>query len=345
MAGRVDRLQTLAVRVVGWVRDRREVRAVQWYMARRGNLLSGGISYSALFAIGAGLTIGFTIFSAVLGSREELMDEVLQQIDLWLPGVVGTGPDNLISPEELSDQLVVDNFWSTTTIIAAGVLLWTAISFMGALRHSIRSMFDAPVVGVNPVMAKVWQLVGFVILGGMILVSAAASILATTVETQLENWFGDSQALGELLRFGSLGVAVVLDAVVVYLIVRVVGQVRPRRTRDLVIGCLLAGLVSGALRYAGTSLVTSSVSSNIVLGSFVTIGTILVLANFLSRMLLMICAWMYDPPRMDEVARADAELVALRHEQEVDRLVRQGAGSGRPYSPVVRGIRRGIHAF
>ncbi|WP_278236805.1 YhjD/YihY/BrkB family envelope integrity protein [Isoptericola sp. AK164] len=339
MSERIDRWKDRATRLVGWVKDRREVRAVQWYMARRGNLLSGGIAYSAIFAIGASLTIGFSVFSATLGSRPELMAAVTDQIELWLPGLIGDG-ENQLNP----DDLVVTNIWNVATFIATVVLLWTAISFMGALRHSIRSMFDAPVVGVNPVMAKVWQLVGFVVLGAMIVVTAAASILATTVETQFENWFGETQALGQLLRFGSLGVAVVLDAVVVYLIVRVVGQVRPRRTRDLVIGCLLAGLASGALRYAGTSLVTSSVSSNVVLGSFVTIGTILLLANFLSRMLLMVCAWMYDPPRMDEIARAEAELAAMRHQEEVDRLVAQGAGSGKPYSPVVRGVRRGIYS-
>ncbi|MEG3615633.1 YihY/virulence factor BrkB family protein [Isoptericola haloaureus] len=339
MSERIERWKDRATRLVGWVKDRREVRAVQWYMARRGNLLSGGIAYSAIFAIGASLTIGFSVFSATLGSRPELMAAVTDQIELWLPGLIGDGPQQL-DP----DDLVVEDIWNTATLIATVVLLWTAISFMGALRHSVRSMFDAPVVGVNPVMAKVWQLVGFVVLGAMIVVTAAASILAQTVRSQLTNWLGNSQALVELLRFGSLGVAVVLDAVVVYLIVRVVGQVRPRRTRDLVIGCLLAGLASGALRYAGTSLVTSSVSSNVVLGSFVTIGTILLLANFLSRMLLMVCAWMYDPPRMDEIARAEAELAAMRHQEEVDRLVAQGAGSGKPYSPVVRGVRRGIYS-
>jgi len=340
VAERDDGIKEVLTRLVGWVKDRREVRAVQWYTARRGNLLSGGIAYSALFAIGAGLTIGFTIFSATLGSRPDLMAAVTDQIELWLPGLIGTD-DGQLNPQ----SLVVENVWNPATLIATVVLLWTAISFMGALRHSIRSMFDAPVVGVNPVLAKVWQLAGFVLLGAMVVVTAGASILSSAVTSEVDSWFGDNPAVGRLLAVGSLAVAVVLDAVVVYLMIRVVGRVRPRRGRDMVIGCLLAGVVSGALRYAGTSLVTSSVSNNILLGSFVTIGTILLLANFLSRMLLIICAWMYDPPRLDEIARADAELAALRHEEEVDRLVRQGPGSGRPYSPVVRGVRRGRYAF
>lgn len=338
MSARVEQLKSRLSRAVGWVQDRRETRALRWYVTRRGNLLSGGIAYSAIFAIGAGLTIGFTIFSATLGSRPDLMAAVTKQIEQLLPGLIGTGSGQL-DPQ----KLVVENIWNLTTFVATLVLLWTAVSFMGALRHSIRSMFDAPVVGVNPVLAKVWQLVGFLGLGAMIVVTAATSILSQAVTAEIEDWFGDNPAVGRLLAFGSLGVAVVLDAVVVYLVVRVVGRVRPHRGRDMVIGCLVAGLAAGALRYAGTSLVTSSVSNNVLLGSFVTLGTILLLVNFLSRMLLIICAWMYDPPRIDEIARADAELTALRHREEIERIVRHGAGSGKPYSPVVRGVRRGLY--
>ncbi|NNU27925.1 hypothetical protein HLI28_10275 [Isoptericola sp. JC619] len=304
-------------------------------MARRGNLLSGGIAYTALFALGAGLTIGYSVFSRTLGGDPELRDAVIDEIELWLPGLIGDGK-NQLDPADL----VVQDLWNVTTLVAAVVLLWTAISFMGALRHSIRTMFDAPVVGVNPVLAKVWQLAGFVLLGSMIVVTAAASI----VTTQVEDWLGDSGALGVLLSAGSLAVALVLDAVVVFLMVRVLSRVRPRRRRDMVIGCLVAAAVSGALRSAGTSLVTSSVSSNILLGSFVTLGTILLLANVLSRVLLMICAWMHDPPRMDEVVRAEEEVEAMRHAEEIERMARQGAGHGKPYSPVVRGVRRGRYA-
>ncbi|MDO8148189.1 YihY/virulence factor BrkB family protein [Isoptericola sp. b515] len=331
MSERLDRWKDRATRLVGWVKDRREVRALQWYMARRGNLLSGGIAYTALFALGAGLTIGYSVFSRTLGGDPELRDAVIDEIELWLPGLIGDG-ENQLDPADL----VVQDLWNVTTLVAAVVLLWTAISFMGALRHSIRTMFDAPVVGVNPVLAKVWQLAGFVLLGSMIVVTAAASI----VTTQVEDWLGDSGALGALLSAGSLAVALVLDAVIVFLMVRVLSRVRPRRARDLVIGCLVAAAVSGALRSAGTSLVTSSVSSNILLGSFVTLGTILLLANVLSRVLLMICAWMHDPPRMDEVVRAEEEVEAMRHAEEIERMARQGAGHGKPYSPVVRGVRR-----
>lgn len=344
MPDRFARLRDLVTRLVQWALDLRPTRAVQWYLSRRGNLLCGGIAYSALFSLGAALTIGVSVFSTTLRNNAELENAVYDQIDKWVPGLLKESPGDdqgLVDP----DQLVRATAWSWTTVVAAVVFLWTAISVMGALRHSVRSMFDAPVVGVNPVLSKVWQLAGFLILGVMLVTAAAASIVSQTVDQLVTRWFGDTVVLGWAFAVGTFVVGVLLDAVLVYLIVRVVGQVRPRRKRDLVIGCLVAGLATSGLRWAGTSLVTASASRNVILASFVTLATILLLVNFVARVLLLVCAWVYDPPRLDEIERAEQTVAAMRREAEIERQVRQGPGSGRLYSPVVRGVRRGLYAF
>ncbi|MDF2419430.1 hypothetical protein AAC391_00750, partial [Trueperella pyogenes] len=49
--------------VLAWVMNLRIVRAFQRYGMVRGAYLSGGIAYSALFAIAGALTIGLTVFS------------------------------------------------------------------------------------------------------------------------------------------------------------------------------------------------------------------------------------------------------------------------------------------
>jgi membrane protein len=339
---RIERLRTLTLSVVNRVKDLREVRAIQWYLARRGSQLCGGIAYSALFSLAAALTIGFSVFSATLGGRQELQDALFDQINAWLPGLIATpGTEGLVP----ASALVLDTAWNSTTVIAAVIFLWTAISFMGALRHSVRFMFDAPVVGVSPVLSKIWQLVGFAILGGMLVVSAAASVVSQAVTNQLEAWFGDSLALGTLVAVGTFGVAVVLDLLLVYLVIRVVARVRPRRRRDMFLGCLVAGLVTAGLRWVGTAAITASISRNELLAPFITIVAVLLLVNFVARVLLLVCAWMYDPPRLDEIARAEAELARLRRGEEIERIVHGGRGSGRPYSGIVRGVRRGLYAF
>lgn len=344
MPDRLARLRDLVVGLVQWAFDLRSVRAVKWYLARRGNLLCGGIAYSALFSLGAALTIGVSVFSTTLRNNAELENEVYEQIDKWVPGLLKESPGDdqgLVDP----DQLVRATAWSWTTVVAAVVFLWTAISVMGALRHSVRSMFDAPVVGVNPVLSKVWQLAGFLILGVMLVTAAAASIVSQRVDQLVTRWFGDTVVLGWAFAVGTFVVGVLLDAVLVYLIVRVVGQVRPRRTRDLVLGCLAAGVATSGLRWAGTSLVTASASRNVILASFVTLATILLLVNFVARVLLVVCAWVYDPPRLDEIERAEQTVAWMRRRAEIDRVVRRGRGCGRPYSAVVRGVRRGLYDY
>nr|WP_246256265.1 YihY/virulence factor BrkB family protein [Isoptericola halotolerans] len=310
-------------------------------MARRGNQLSGGIAYSALFSLGAGLTIGFSVFSALLGNRPELSEAVFNQIDGWVPGLLKESPDGpgIVSPEDL----VRTTAWGWTTVVAAVVFLWTAVGVMAALRHSVRSMFDAPVVGVSPVLSKVWQLLGFVILGVMLLASATASIISRTVNQQITRWLGDSEVLGWVLSAGTFAVGVLLDTLLVYLVIRVVARVRTRHAWDMLLGCLATGLIASGLRWAGTSAVTASAERNVILASIVTVGTLLILVNFVARVLLMACAWMYDPPRLDEIDRAEQTVAWMRRRAEIEREIRRGRGSRRPYSAVVRGVRRGLY--
>lgn len=323
------------------VKDLRVMRSFKWYADRRGALLCGGIAYTAIFSLFAALAIGFTFFSVTLGRRPELQEAVFAQIDTWLPGLIGTGDGAVLRP----DQLILDSAFTLPNVIAVVVLLFSAIGFMRALRVSVRSMFDQPVVGVSPVLSKVWELAGFALLGAMVLASAAASILSQTITRQVTAWFGDSMVLARTLSLGTLAFGVLLDALLVFLVIRVVARVRPRRGRDFLIGCLVAGVVAGVLRWAGTSIVTASATDNPILGSFAALVTVLVLVNFIARVLLLVCAWVYDPPRLDELAHAEDEVAARRDAEEIDRVVRRGQGAGKPWSPVVRGVRRGSYGL
>jgi membrane protein len=333
---RLDRARSRALAVVDRVKDSRPGRAVAWYGAHHGALLCGGIAYAAIFSLFAGLTIGFSVFLATLGRNGELREAVFEQVDTWLPGLLATGRGAVLDPADLQ----VASALNPASIIAAVVLLFTAIGFMRALRGSVRAMFDVPPGEESLVLSKVWELLGFAMLGGMVLASAAASIVSQTVNRQVEALLGTSTLVRVLLTVGTAAVGVVLDVLLVYLVVRAIAHVRPERTRDLVLGCAVAGVVASALRWLGTSLVAATATRNALLGSFAAVATVLVLVNIVARVLLVVCAWMYDPPRVDEVARAEAELHARRHAAEVDRIVRHGRGQGLPWSPIVRGIRR-----
>lgn len=76
-----------------------------------------------------------------------------------------------------------------------------------------------------------------------------------------------------------------------------------------------------------------------------TLAAVLLLVNVVARVLLLMCAWVYDPPRLDEIEEAEQTVAAMRREAEVERQVHRGRGSGKVYSPVVRGVRRGLYDF
>ncbi|ACZ30017.1 ribonuclease BN [Xylanimonas cellulosilytica DSM 15894] len=276
-------------------KESRAGRTVAWYGARNAALLCGGIAYAALFSLFAGLTIGWSVFSASLGRNDDLRDAVLEQVDTWMPGLVGEGPDDLINP----DQLVLPSAWTWASVVAAVVLLFSALRVMAALRSSVRSMFDLPATGQNLVLVRVWQLAGFALLGVAVLASAGASVAAGAVGQVVESWLGGSELVAWAVRLGAAVVGIVLDAAVVVMIVTVVAGARPRR-RDLIWGSLAAGAVAGALRWLGTTIVVGSAGANRLLAPFAAIITILVLINVVARILLLVCAWMYDPPRLEE---------------------------------------------
>ncbi len=273
-------------------------RALARYDEANGAVLCGGMAYAALFSLFAALTIGYTVFVRVLGGNSELRDAVLTQVDTWVPGLVDTGDGGVLSPSDL----VLSTGLSWTSVIAVVVLLWSATGFMGALRTSVRAMFGETESVGNPVTERLRQLLGFVLLGAGVLVTAAASVVVSAaVPWLLESLGLDGGAVSFAVRAGGALVTLALDAAVVAAVVRYVGGVRPP-VRDLVIGSLAVGAVAGALRYLGTEVITGAAARNALLASFAVVVTILVLVNLLARVLLLASAWMAQAPAAEEQA-------------------------------------------
>lgn len=261
-------------------------RTLERYNSRNGSLLCGGTAYAALFSLFAALTIGWTVFMAVLGGDAALRTAVLKQIDLWVPGLVDTGEGGVVRLSELRMSGGV----SVASVVATGVLLFFATAFMAALRTSVRAMYDLSDDEANLVLAQLSRLVGFVILAAAVLLAAGASVVASAVVPRLADLLGGGPAVGFLLRGLSLLVGVLLDAVVVAAIIRFVGGVHLPR-RELLTAALSVAVVAGGLRYLGTSVVVGTAGRNALLASFAVVVTLLVLVNFLGRVLLLACAW------------------------------------------------------
>ncbi|MBO3089029.1 YihY/virulence factor BrkB family protein [Cellulomonas dongxiuzhuiae] len=282
--------------LLAWWQGTRAARANARFGQAGGGLLTGGLAYTALFSVFAGLTIGYTAFMAVLGGNAALRETVLRSIGESLPGLIATGPDGgggLIEP----DQLVLSPGVGVAGVVAVVVLLVTAIRVTAALRTALRAMFGAHDAN-NVVLGKLRELGTFVGIAAAVLVSALLGITVTTAAGWLLDTLGWSGASAVVLRVAGILVAFVVDAAVFVMLVRfLAGQAPPRR--DLLGGAVIAAAGLGVVRVLGTSVVAGSVRSDPVLASFAVVGVLLLWINLIARIVLLAAAWTADPPAAD----------------------------------------------
>ncbi|MDO4665224.1 MAG: YihY/virulence factor BrkB family protein [Actinomycetaceae bacterium] len=263
------------------------------YGMQRGALLAGGISYTAIFSLFSALALGVTVFMAVLGKNQPLRDSVFGAINKALPGILETGgAQGLIKPE----QLVLDTPFTLTGFVAIVVLVLSATRVMQALKVSIRDIFGIRLLTTNAVVEKLKDVLGFIVLALSVLATALVGVLSSGAGAIVLQSVGVEGALASfLLHVLSVVGAALVDAVVFWMLVRVIAGVRVPR-QDLWQSLAIFAVGSGVLRYAGTRLV-SSVSDNPILAGSVALVTILLWVNMLARVTLMVCAYMANPPR------------------------------------------------
>ncbi|MCS4485204.1 YihY/virulence factor BrkB family protein [Gleimia sp. 6138-11-ORH1] len=267
-------------------------RALTRYSMKRGYLLAGGISYVSLFSITAALTIGWTVFVAILGDNQVLRESTLNTIDKAIPGllVVPGKSGGLLN----LDTLILSSSVSLPSIIAVVLLVLSASRLMNAIKTSLWSMFGIVYLPENPVTAQVRDYVGFVLLALSVLVTAVLGVLTTELLSSVLDFLGISGKSSRFFfRLSSLLVAFAVDAVVFAIMVRKVAGIKVPRY-DLIWGCVMMGVVSGVIRYLGTRAVGSANTPLLAAGA--TVVTIMLWVNLVARLVLMIAAWMANPP-------------------------------------------------
>ena len=188
------------------------------------------------------------------------------------------------------------------SIIAMGVLLWTALSVMNALKVSIRAMFGISKLPENFIVLKARDLLAFLGLAlGVLLGSVLTSVAGTLADTILD-FIGIEGSFAQwTIRLGSLFVAFLVDFVVIMLLFH--SRPVPGRPPE--------GPVHGSgprcarhipvVRFLGTSVI-GSVSDNPVLAPFAAIATLLLWINFVTRIILIAAAFTANPPAPHEVS-------------------------------------------
>lgn len=274
---------------VARVRALKPVRVFEWYAQRRGPLLSAGLSYQAIFAVFGAIWVTFAIAGAVIASRPALQQGLFDLIDTSIPGLLDDGSGN--------GAIDVENLFSAgifgwTGLIAAGVLVFTALGWLASGRDAVRAMFGLRNAETNPVLLKLKDLGLAIAFGIAIIVSAVLTVLSTALLGTVFDWVGideRSDVAYIVLRASVLIIVLVLDALVLATFYRVVSGIAiPFRL--LAQGTLLAAIALGVLKVLGTALLGGA-TNNPLLASFAVIIGLLIWFNLVCQVILFGAAW------------------------------------------------------
>lgn len=285
---------------VSWLQRLRIMRSLTRYGNGRGALLAGGIAYSAIFSLAAALTIGITVLLGVLGRSPQLQDAVFSSLASSLPGVLEwKGSSGIVDPSDL----VISTSFSITGIVAVVVLVFSATSVMRAMKSSIRAMFGIDQVPSGVASEKLRDLLGFVAIALGVGTTGILTLAHTVIGTQVFSAIGlESTLASMMIRIGSFLISAAIDGLILWILIRFVALVRAPKT-DLWWGLAGFGIVASLIRSLGTSAVGSV--DNPLLASFAAIATLLLWINLLSRVMLISCAFIANPPKALKVSESE----------------------------------------
>ncbi len=270
-----------------WIQRTRPWRAFSHFTDVGGSVLTAGMSYQALFAVFAALWVGFGILGISLASRPELLEALITQINISVPGLIGK--DGLVQPDELLTSRALN--W--TQVVASISLLWVMLNWFTGTRRSIRIIFGLDVRQYrSAVLLKLRDFMLAVLFGLAILVSASLTVLSSNITDAIFGWFGWDRGtwlfgtMGSVARYAAM---YVFDVLVLMAMHRFLAEVRVPRLR-LIVGCALGGAGLLVLKMLGSALLGGA-SSNQLLATFAVIIGVLLWFNLICRVLLLTASW------------------------------------------------------
>lgn len=268
-------------------------RLIMHYFFHGGPLMAAGLSYNMLFASTAVLVISASVAGRVLGNDSELRSLVVDAVDETVPGLINTGGGGVI-PETI---LANPQPFTLTTIIATLVLCFVAWRWAAGIRLSCRRMFEVPPARGAPIAAIPRDILGLILLVTVLAVSLVLNAEAAGALRLFEGATEDIAWLNTLVHFLGGGfffgaatmLGVAADALMLYLMVRGVAQLRPGRWP---MTCILLVGVTGnmALREVGSALIQTMAANPYLLSVGIIVG-VLFWFYFFSQIILVATAF------------------------------------------------------
>ncbi|MDD9378375.1 YihY/virulence factor BrkB family protein [Streptomyces sp. ZAF1911] len=234
------------------------------------------ISFLALFPL---ITVAASIGAGLL--TQEQLDKLQKNLAEQVPGI----------SDQLDINALVANA-STVGLIAAAVLLFTGIGWVGSMRDCLRAVWekDDEDEG-NPFVRKGKDALVLIGLGGVGLASAAASIFGSSAVGKAGDWLGVPRdgAGGGLLRGGAFLVGVLAAFLLLLYVLTLLPGVEPPRRR------LIEAALLGAAGFELLKLLLSGymreVATKSMYGAFGVPIALLIWINLTAKLLLFCAAW------------------------------------------------------
>ncbi|GAA1825309.1 YihY/virulence factor BrkB family protein [Nesterenkonia flava] len=267
----------------------RPLRALNLFFFHYGTVMAAGAAYMMFFSVAAILFAGFSIAGLIIGGNEDAQYLIVTAVNTALPGLIGEGSNALATPGELFSTHGL-NLALTISLAAA---VFTSLSWVHGLRSGIRSIWDRPLMAENIVIVKLRDLGTMLVLGTVILTTAALVIgTRIFIDRILEflGWEADGLA-AVLTPMITLFVAFVLDTIMAILLMRVASRlVMP--VSALWQSALIAGLGASLLRIgAGELIAMGGETDNPILGPFAVVLGLFFYFYLFSLVYLIASSW------------------------------------------------------
>lgn len=274
-----------------FVQELKPVRAFNRYTQSNAGLLAAGMSYQALFAVFAGVYVGFTVAGFWLAANPAVWQALIELINSFIPGLLatpGSGDEGLVDPDAIVQPLTL----GISGLIALVGLVATAIGWIGATRSAVRQIFRLPGDETFFIWLTLKDLALALALGIALVAAAVISVFSTSALGLIAGEIGastNSAAFELLTQAVSFLIIFAIDTLTLVVLFRALSGVRVP-TGILWRGALLGGAAMTVLQLLGGALLGGA-SANPLLASFTALIGVLIWFNLMSTLLLLVAAW------------------------------------------------------
>jgi len=293
------------------------VKMQQHYGDTKAGQQAGAVTYFGFLSVFPILALAFFVIGYVSKVVPETRDTLVDAIDSMLPGIIGTGDNQL----QLTD---IEDAAGAVGLIGLVGVLYSGLGWLSALRDALIAVFALP-DREQPsfVMGKVRDLITLVVIGVVMLVAVAVTGVIAGFSEDLLGWVGLSTELGWLVKLLTIALGLPVNAVLFLVMFRLLAA------PDIPFRALLSGALVGAvgfeiLKQASQLLIRSTEGQP----AFQAFGIALILVvwiNYSSRVTLYAAAWAWTHPLAEAERVVDpAEPVQGPHLPSIDELPASG---------------------